>query len=60
MKYIKGLYMTLFLIFIINLVSTTIFDDKYSGIAIFISLGVFIIGNAFFINAKQLIISERE
>lgn len=52
--------MTLFLIFIINLVSTTIFDDKYSGIAIFISLGVFIIGNAFFINAKQLIISERE
>lgn len=54
MKYIVGLYISLVLIFFVNLASTTIFNDEYSGIAMFISLGIFIIGNAFFINARQL------
>lgn len=60
MKYINGLYISLVIIFFIQLASTTIFDDSYSGIATFISLGVFIIGNVFFVNAKRLKVSEKE
>lgn len=60
MKYIKGLYMTLVLMMFINLLSTTVFNDKYSGITMFISLGIFIIGSAFFVNAKRLNINEKE
>lgn len=60
MKYINGLYVSLVIIFFVQLASVTIFDDSYSGVASFISLGVFIIGTAFFINAKQLKISEKE
>jgi hypothetical protein len=54
MKYIKGLYVTLALMMFVVLVSTTIFDDKYSGITMFVCLGLFLIGSTFFINAKQL------
>ncbi|MFJ7648432.1 hypothetical protein ACIQ1H_12795 [Lysinibacillus sp. NPDC097279] len=54
MKYMKGLYVTLALMMLVILVSTTIFDDKYSGISMFICLGLFLIGSTFFINAKQL------
>jgi hypothetical protein len=43
----------------INLLNTTIFDNKYSGITMYISSVIFIIGSAFFINAKQLKISEK-
>ena len=32
----------------------TVFDNKYTDIAIFISSGIFIIGNRFFVNAKRL------
>lgn len=60
MKYINGLYVSLVLMMVIILVNTTIFNDEYSGIAMFISLGVFIIGNAFFINAKRLKLNEKE
>lgn len=60
MKYINGLYISLALIFVVNLASITIFDDEYSGIAMFVSLGIFIIGSAFFVNAKRLKISEKE
>lgn len=52
MRYVNGLYLSFVLIFFIQLASTTIFHDKYSGIAIFVSLGIFIIGCAFFINIK--------
>lgn len=45
---------------IVVLVNTTIFDDEYSGIAMFICMGIFIIGSAFYINAKQVIGSKRE
>lgn len=54
MKYIKGLYAPLALMMFVVLVSTTIFDDEYSGIAMFVCLGIFILGTAFFINTKQL------
>ncbi|MFJ7406859.1 MULTISPECIES: hypothetical protein [unclassified Lysinibacillus] len=54
MKYIKGLYVILALMMFVVLVSTTIFDDKYSGISMFVCLGLFLIGSTFFINAKQL------
>ncbi|MEY9972943.1 putative membrane protein YqjE [Lysinibacillus sp. RC46] len=54
MKYIKGLYVSFVLMMLVILVNTTIFDDEYSGIAMFVCLGIFIIGTAFFINTKQL------
>ena len=60
MKYINGLYISLVIIFFVQLASMTIFNDSYSGIATFISLGVFIIGTAFFVNAKRLRVSEKE
>ncbi|MED1407147.1 hypothetical protein P4U07_31285 [Bacillus mycoides] len=59
MKYINGLYISLILMMFINLLNTTIFDNKYSGITMYISSVIFIIGSAFFINAKQLKISEK-
>jgi len=59
-KYINGLYISLVIIFFVQLASMTIFNDSYSGIATFISLGVFIIGTAFFVNAKRLRVSEKE
>ena len=60
MKYINGLYISLVIIFFVQLTNMTIFDDGYSGIATYISLGVFIIGTAFFVNAKRLKVSEKE
>ncbi|MCH7324022.1 hypothetical protein LZ480_19355 [Solibacillus sp. MA9] len=54
MKYIKGLYISLVLMMLVILVNTTIFDDEYSGIAMSVCLGIFIMGTAFFINTKQL------
>ncbi|MFJ8460554.1 MULTISPECIES: hypothetical protein [Lysinibacillus] len=54
MKYNKGLYVSLVLMLFVILVNTTIFDDEYSGIAMFVCLGIFIMGTAFFINTKQL------
>lgn len=60
MRYINGMYVSLVIIFFIQLASTTLFADKYSGIAVFISLGVFIIGCAFFVNTKRLKITEKE
>ncbi|SFB22966.1 hypothetical protein SAMN04488072_110124 [Lentibacillus halodurans] len=60
MKYIRGMYVSLVLIILVILVNTTFFDNEYSGIATFACLGLFIIGTAFFINAKQLKISNEE
>jgi len=54
LKYIKGLYISLVLMMLVILVNTTIFDDEYSGIAMFVCLGIFIMGTAFFINTKKL------
>ncbi len=54
MKYMKGLYVTLVLMMLVILVSATILDDEYSGIAMFVCLGLFLIGTTFYINTKQL------
>ena len=40
--------------------NTTLFDNEYSGIAMFACLGLFLIGTMFFINAKQLKASNEE
>lgn len=60
MKYVNGLYISLVLMMIVILANTTIFDDEYSGIAMFVCLGIFIVGNVFFINAKLLKEQEEE
>ncbi|AXK18148.1 hypothetical protein [Bacillus sp. COPE52] len=60
MKYIYGLYISLILMIFINLLNTTIFDNKYSGITMYISSVIFTIGSAFFINAKRLKIREKK
>ncbi len=54
MKHIKGLYVSLVLMMLVILINTTIFDDEYSGITMFVCLGIFIMGTAFFINTKQI------
>jgi len=52
MRYVNGLYMTLTLMMFIIIVNTNIFDGEYSGIALYLCLGLFIVGTAFFIGAK--------
>jgi len=59
-KYINGLYISLILMVFVNLLNTTIFDNEYSGITMYISSVIFVIGSAFFINAKRLKISEKK
>lgn len=53
MKFVNGLYLSLVLIMLVFLTNTTIFNDAYSGIAMFVSLIIFLAGNICFINAKQ-------
>lgn len=60
MNYINGLYASLVLMMIVVLVNTTIFNNKYYGIATYICLGIFIAGNIFFIYAKQSKTPEKE
>ncbi|KAB2448664.1 hypothetical protein ACQCWD_30905 [Bacillus thuringiensis] len=60
MKYINGLYISLILMVFVNLLNTTIFDDEYSGITMYISSVIFVFGSAFFINAKRLKVSEEK
>lgn len=60
MKYILGMYVSLVLMMIAILVNTTIFDGEYYGISTFICLGIYIVGTACFINAKQLKVSDEE
>ncbi|MGF9853518.1 hypothetical protein ABHN09_18480 [Bacillus paramobilis] len=60
MKYINGLYISLILMVFVNLLNTTIFDNEYSGITMYISSVIFVIGSAFFINIKRLKISEKK
>jgi len=60
LRYVHGLYVAFVVLFFIQLTSTTVFRDKYSGIAIFVSLGVFIIGAAFYVNAKRLRVEKED
>ncbi|MEK4229378.1 hypothetical protein [Solibacillus sp. FSL H8-0538] len=52
MKFVHSLYASMVLIIVINLISETILDGEYSGIALWISLVIFTLGTAFYINAK--------
>jgi len=54
MNYTKGLYVSLVLMMLVILVNTTIFDDEYSGIAMFASLGIFIMGTLFFFKYQTI------
>ncbi|MDM5436288.1 hypothetical protein QUG02_27465 [Bacillus hominis] len=60
MKNINGLYISLILMMFVTLLNTTIFDNEYSGITLYISSVIFVIGSAFFINTKRLKISEKK
>ncbi|PFM53498.1 hypothetical protein COJ48_30740 [Bacillus cereus] len=60
MKYINGFYISLILMMFINLLNTTIFDNEYSGVTMYISSVIFIIGSTFFTSAKRLKISEKK
>ncbi|AOM11924.1 MULTISPECIES: hypothetical protein [Bacillus cereus group] len=60
MKYINGLYIALILMMFINSLNFTIFDNKYSGITMYLSSVIFIIGSAFFGSAKRLEMSEKK
>lgn len=53
MKHMNGLYVSFVLMMFITLLDTAVFEDAYSGIAMFISTAVFVVGTAFFIQAKQ-------
>ncbi|PFD43363.1 hypothetical protein CN285_07705 [Bacillus cereus] len=60
MKNINGLYISLILMMFVTLLNTTIFDNEYSGITLYISSVIFVIGSAFFGNEKRLKISEKK
>ncbi|WP_144597645.1 MULTISPECIES: hypothetical protein [Bacillus] len=60
MKNINGLYISLILMMFVTLLNTTVFDNEYSGITLYISSVIFVIGGAFFINTKKLKISEKK
>lgn len=60
MKFLNGLYVSLVLMMFVILTNTTVFKDEYSGIAMFISLGIFIIGTGFYVSAKQLKANDKE
>ncbi|WP_196493879.1 hypothetical protein [Ornithinibacillus caprae] len=54
MKFVKGLYVSLVLMNFAVLINTTIFDDAYSGIVMFLCAALFLIGTVFYINAVKL------
>ncbi|MDR4986916.1 hypothetical protein CN491_16100 [Bacillus cereus] len=60
MKNINGLYISLILMMFVTFLNTTIFDNEYSGITLYISSVIFVIGSACFGNARRLKISEKK
>ena len=52
MKFIIGMYVVLVLFMAVNFVSIFVFNDKYSGIAVWVCLILFLIGTAFYVNAR--------
>ncbi|PZD93185.1 hypothetical protein DNH61_24370 [Paenibacillus sambharensis] len=53
MKEIIGLYTTLTVMMFVILVNVTLFNAEYSGIAMYVCLGLFLVGTLFFLSAKQ-------
>jgi len=60
MRYVNGLYITLTLMMLVMIVNTNMFNGAYSGIALYLCLGLFIVGTAFFIGAKQSNLPDKE
>ena len=54
MKFIKAMYVVMGLMLFVNLTNVTIFQNNYAGISLWICLILFILGTAFFINARQI------
>jgi hypothetical protein len=52
MRFLTGLYIVIALMVFVNLSNEYIFDGEYSGIAIWVMMGLFILGTAFFINGR--------
>lgn len=53
MKYVNGLYVTIVLMQFTVLTNATLLDNNYSGIVMFVCTGLFIIGTAFYVSAKN-------
>jgi hypothetical protein len=45
---------------LVMIVNTNMFNGAYSGIALYLCLGLFIVGTAFFIGAKQSNLPDKE
>lgn len=53
MNQLKGLYISLTLIMFVNLTNFSFFDGDYSGIAMMLTVVLFIIATLFFVNASH-------
>ena len=52
LKFVQGLYVSTVMIIAVYLINETIFNGEYAGIAMWISMGIFIVATAFYLNAK--------
>ncbi|KGR84898.1 hypothetical protein [Lysinibacillus odysseyi] len=52
MKFLKGLYVVMSIMVFVNLSSEFILDGEYSAIASWITVMLFLLGTAFFANAR--------
>ncbi|KOF10208.1 hypothetical protein AC739_10690 [Planococcus glaciei] len=53
MKSIIGMYTVLVLFMAVTFLSVYVFNDQYSGIATWICLLLFLVGTAFYVNARH-------
>ncbi|WP_422122286.1 hypothetical protein DHX103_10775 [Planococcus sp. X10-3] len=53
MNQLKGLYISLILIMAVTLLNSTVFNGEYAGIAMFVSVILFIVATLFYINASH-------
>lgn len=55
MKEITGLYIIITAIFLVNLTNITLFNGEWNGIAMWLSVGLFIAGTAYFLMSREAI-----
>ncbi|ARD48291.1 hypothetical protein SporoP37_09045 [Sporosarcina sp. P37] len=55
MKEIKGLYIILCSIFLVNLTNITLFNGDWNGIAMWLSTGLFIAGTAYYLLSRNTV-----
>lgn len=53
MKFVKGLYITMIAMVIVNLTNEVILDGAYSAIASWLTVMLFLLGTVFFANARH-------